>query len=134
MEKIIIEDSSKEVHVHQSCIDESTFHSVSMQRVRFEDITLAGSSITNANLSGLAIEGAQLGGARFSNVGMPPEGHPMFKEGAQQDPIRFDHCDLTGSAFTDCNFKNVEIRNSILDGMKINGIPVEELLKLYENK
>jgi uncharacterized protein YjbI with pentapeptide repeats len=134
MEKIIIEDSSKEVHVYQSCIDESSFHRVSMQRVRFEDITLAGSSITNANLTGLAIEGAQLGGAQFSNIGMPPEGHPMFKEGAQQDPIGFNHCDLTGSTFIDCNFQNVEINNSILNGMKINGIPVEELMNLYQNK
>src|SRR6478735_5980697 len=72
MEHITITDSSKQLHVQKSYLDESMFSQVSLQRVSFNDVTLAGSTIVNANLSDLQVEGAQLGGARFKNIGMPP--------------------------------------------------------------
>ena len=134
MEHITITDSSKQLHVQKSYIDESTFSQVSLQRVAFNDVTLAGSTIVNANLSDLQVEGAQLGGARFKNIGMPPVGHPFYKEGARQRPVRFEHCDLNGTVFIECNLQGAEINSSDTSGMKTNGILVEDLLKAFHSR
>jgi len=52
----------------------------------FEDISAKDVKITNANLSDLEIEGAQLGGAYIHNIGMPPKGHPLYNSATKQRP------------------------------------------------
>lgn len=39
--------------------------------------------------------------------------------------------DLEGSKFSNSNLRNVEIQNSDLSGMKIDDVPVEELIDAY---
>lgn len=62
-----------------------------------------------------------LGGVQFKNTSL----------GDEKEPILFDNCDLEGSAIHDSNLKNVEIENCDITGMKVNGIPIEKLLALY---
>ncbi|MEB8870842.1 GNAT family N-acetyltransferase, partial [Bacillus cereus] len=45
--------------------------------------------------------------------------------------IVFDKCDLEGSTISNSNLKNIEIENCNIVGMKLNGIPIENLLNLY---
>jgi len=97
----------------------------------FNDVSIKNVKIINANLSDLEIEGAQLGGAYIHNVGMPPKGHPMYNPDAKQRPLRFEDCNLEGSTITNCDLSNVIIDDCNLAGMTINGILVEDLLKLY---
>jgi uncharacterized protein YjbI with pentapeptide repeats len=99
----------------------------------FEDIKATGIKITNANLSDLEIEGAQLGGAYIHNIGMPPKGHPLYNPTFKQRPLKFEDCDLNGSSITNCNLSNVTISGCNLTGMKINGILVTDLLKGYSS-
>lgn len=132
MEQIEIKDAKKQLTVTESCIDGSKFIRGSLQHLYFEDINMSGTKITNANLSDLEIEGAQLGGAYIHNIGMPPEGHLMNDPNAKQRPLRFENCDLNNSSITDCNLSGVDIKDCKLDGMKINGILVEELLSNHK--
>lgn len=96
-----------------------------------DDISAKCLKITNADLSDLEIEGAQLGGAYIHNIGMPPIGHPMYNARIRQRPIRFENCYFGGSAITNCNLENIEISDCNLKGMKIDGILVEDLLRIY---
>lgn len=97
----------------------------------FEDVSATNVRIVDTNLSNLEIEGAQLGGAYIHNIGMPPKGHPLYNPDAKQQPLKFEHCDLSGSIISDCNLSDVVIDNCELKGMRINGILVEDLLKAY---
>ena len=97
----------------------------------FFDVAMANVKIMNANLSDLEIEGAQLGGAYFHNVGMPPKDHRMYDREARQRPLRFEDCDLHRSIFTNCDLSGVELADCNITGLKINGILIEELINQY---
>ena len=133
MEQIEISDARKRLDVKNSCIDESSFVRGKLNRLHFEDVDMTGTKITDANLSDLEIENAQLGGAWFHNIGMPPEGHPFYKPGVKQRPLKFDDCNLENTEISNCNLSGVELKDCKIDGMKINGIRVEDLLKAYRS-
>jgi uncharacterized protein YjbI with pentapeptide repeats len=117
-----ITEDKKIIRVKRACIDNSYF----------EDICATSVKITDANLSDLEIDGAQLGGAYIHNIGMPPKGYPAYDSEARQRPLRFDNADLHGSTITNCNLSNLSIDDCNVEGMKINGILVEDLLKSYQ--
>jgi uncharacterized protein YjbI with pentapeptide repeats len=132
MAQIKITQTEAQLEVQTACLDDSRFQFVQMQRCYFENISLSGTKISDADLSDLEVDGAQLGGAYFHDIGMPPEGHSMYEPEARQRPLRFENCDLTNSEIRNCNLDGVELNGCTMSGMKINGIPVEELLKAYE--
>ncbi len=121
METIEINQAAKILNVKQAMLDGSVFNDISFKNVK----------ITNANMSDLEIEGAQLGGAYIHNIGMPPQGHPLFDPEKKQLPLRFEDCNLQGTHITNCNlsgsvfddisFKNVKITNANMSGMEIEG-------------
>ncbi|MBU9723290.1 MULTISPECIES: pentapeptide repeat-containing protein [Bacillaceae] len=129
------------VNLEFADISKSEYKSVMASELVFDNVDLSGTTINNANMSGVKITdanlsdleicGAQLGGAYIHNIGLPTEGHPNHEPGVKQRPIKFKHCNLNDSIFTDCNLTNVEINASDIKGMKINGILVEELLASY---
>ncbi|MFJ8354005.1 GNAT family N-acetyltransferase [Bacillus paramycoides] len=88
---------------------------------KFRNINLRNSSYADLNLSGSKFNLVTLGGVQFKNTNL----------GENKEPISFERCDLEGSKINNSNLKNVEIQNSDITGMKINNIPVEELLELY---
>jgi len=121
-ELIQISETKKVLQVKRAMIDGSTFQDISAKKIR----------ITDANLSDLEIEGAQIGGAFIHNIGMPPEGHPMYDPIARQRPVRFENCDLRESTVTNCNLENLVIDDCNVNGLKINGILLADLLKSYK--
>ncbi len=84
-----------------------------MDSAHFRDVSAKNIKITDANLSGLEIEAVpKLGGAYIRNIGMPPKGHPMYKQDARQRPLKFENCgDLNNSTITDCNLSGVIIED-----------------------
>ena len=84
--RIEIIETKKILDVKRSSIEDSKFVMLCMDRSHFEDVSAKAVKITDANLSDLEIEGAQLGGAYIHNIGMPPEGHPMYDPAAKQRP------------------------------------------------
>jgi uncharacterized protein YjbI with pentapeptide repeats len=128
MEKIKIIDDNKVLDVQRSHIDHSEFKMVCSTHLLFRDVNMANCKITDANLSDLEIEGAQLGGAYIHNIGMPPKGHPNHDPNAKQRPLRFEDCDLSGTTITNCNLSGLDISDCNITGLRINGILIEELL------
>ena len=131
-EALEIKAARKPLNVSESCIDNSKFVNVMLDGSLFNDVSFANIKIINANMSDLEIDGAQLGGAYIHNIGMPPEGHPYYKPGVKQRPLKFEDCELSGSIIINCNLTGMEISNCNLTGMKINGIAVVDLLKNYK--
>jgi len=121
-EVLRILETKKVLQVKRAMIDGSSF----------DDISAKNMKICNANLSDLEIEGAQIGGAFIHNIGMPPKGHAMYDPDARQRPVRFENCDLHGSAITNCNLENLEINDCNVSGLKVNGILLADLLKSYK--
>ena len=119
---VTITEAIKVISVKRAMIDHSTFEDVSAKNLR----------ITDANLSDLEIEGAQLGGAYIHNIGMPPAGHPFYDPAARQRPLKFEDCDLNCSTIINCNLGDVSIDNCNIKGMTVNGVLVEDLLKNYQ--
>lgn len=131
-DRLEVIETKKILEVKRASIEDSRFEILCMDRSHFRDVSAKNIKITDANLSDLEIEGAQLGGAYIHNIGMPPKGHPMYNPEARQRPLKFENCDLKNSTFTDCNLSGVIIDDCKLSGMKINGILVEDLLKQYK--
>lgn len=132
-EHLEIRDTWKVIHAKHACFDYSKFVATGAEHMIFEDVSLVGTKITNANLSNLEIDGAQMGGAYIHNIGIPKEGDLHYNPKTAGQPIRFEYCELRGSQISNCDLTNVEILDCKLMGMKINGIPVEELLRVYES-
>jgi hypothetical protein len=122
MEKIEINEDRKILLVTRAMLNDSQFKDVAMMNVK----------ITDANLSDLEIEGAQMGGAYIHNIGMPPKGHPMYDQNARQRPLRFEDCDLNNSIITTCDLSGVVLTDCNISGMVINDIPVDKLLAGYK--
>src|SRR5260221_11310373 len=92
-------ETQKTLSVKRAMLDNSNF----------DDVRATGVKITNANLSDLEIDGAQLGGAYIHNIGMPPKVHPAYDPNAQQRPLKFEDCDLNNSTMVNCNLSCVTI-------------------------
>ena len=105
-----------------------------MVEATFTNMNMSGISFRDIDLSDLKVEDAQMGGAVFRNIGLPPEDHFAAGRREEHHPLLFDNCDLHGSTIKDCNLKGVKIESSDVEGMTIDGIAVEELLKVYEAK
>ncbi|MCA0170607.1 sigma-70 family RNA polymerase sigma factor [Bacillus sp. RAR_GA_16] len=117
-----------------SNLAQSIFTDAYMVEATFKNMNMSGISFRDIDLSDLKIEDAQMGGAVFRNIGLPPEDHHAAGRREQHMPLLFEKCDLHGSTLTDCNLKGVKIEKSEVEGMTIDGISVEELLKVYKEK
>ncbi|MEB9455299.1 GNAT family N-acetyltransferase [Bacillus anthracis] len=88
---------------------------------KFRNINFRSSSYADLNLSGSKFSLVTLGGVQFKDTSL----------GENKHPISFNRCDLEGSTISNSNLKNMEIENCDITGMKVNGIPMEKLLALY---
>jgi uncharacterized protein YjbI with pentapeptide repeats len=129
MEALKLNQVNQRIEANEAMLEDSTFTMVCLNRLQLNDVSAVDVRITNANLTNLEIEGAQLGGAFFHNIGMPPKGHPHYDENAQQQPLQFENCDLNGTTISNCDLSNVSISNCNTKGMFINGILVDDLFK-----
>lgn len=125
---------AEELYFNDVCLVRTRINNANMSEMALHDVNMTGFKISDANLSHLEIEGVQMGGAYIHNVGIPKEGNPHYNAKTAGQPIRFENCELRGSQISNCDLSNVEVRDCEIKGMKINGIPVEELLKLYQSK
>ncbi|WP_226654337.1 sigma-70 family RNA polymerase sigma factor [Pseudalkalibacillus hwajinpoensis] len=117
-----------------SNLAQSIFSDAYMVEATFKNMNMSGISFRDIDLSDLKIEDAQMGGAVFRNIGLPPEDHLAAGRREEHMPLLFDKCDLHGSTLTNCNLKGVKIEKSEVEGMTIDGISVEEMLKVYKEK
>jgi uncharacterized protein YjbI with pentapeptide repeats len=131
MEIIEIKNTGKQLDINSAMIMNSTITMSCLNGLLMDDVSAINFKITNANLSDLEIDGAQLGGAYIHNIGMPPKGSPFYDPNAKQRPLKFEDCELSGSEIKNCNLTDVSVTGCNLSGMTINCILVEELLTAY---
>ncbi|MFC5529642.1 pentapeptide repeat-containing protein [Cohnella yongneupensis] len=128
-----LNNQNEKLKVRYSFIKGSEFDCVELSESKFTNINMSGVLIKDANLSDLEIFEAQLGGAYIHGIGLPPVGHPAYRDDqGEQRPIRFEQCDMAGSTIKSCNLKNVSIENCEIEGLTINGINISELISRYQ--
>jgi uncharacterized protein YjbI with pentapeptide repeats len=90
----------------------------------FDDLNLSGTTFNNINLRGARFSAVDFGGARFScmNTG----------EGRPRQPAVFTNVELHGCIFEGGSFAHVEISGADVDGMKIGGVLVTDMMKAYQ--
>jgi len=98
-------------HITNCNLSHSKFQNINFRNTLFADLNLSRSEMVLVTL----------GGVRFADTNL----------GDEKMPISFERCELKGSIISECNLRDVEIHSSDLTGMKIDHIPVEELLKAY---
>jgi transcriptional regulator with XRE-family HTH domain len=80
---------------------------------------LAGAEINNCNLSGLKIKGSTLKDSWL----LQPETY---------EPLHIEDVNLRDSVIENCDLSHVNIQDCKIVGLLINGIPVEQLIDVYE--
>lgn len=98
-------------HISNCNLSHSKFQNINLRNSLYADLNLSNSKIIFVTLEGVSFMDTNLGDGK--------------------KPISFERCDLEGSKFMNCNLKNLEIQRSDLTGMKIDDIPIEELMEAY---
>jgi len=109
----------------------SRFEDVCLGEAAFDNVNLAGAKFHNINFSNATITAANFGGVTFKHIGPAPDGtgtHPP------QKPVSFIEADLNSSRFEKVNLTNVEFNNCNIEGLKIDGILVSDLISEYKEK
>lgn len=132
-------------------ISSTQYENCDMTKMACYAVNLEGSSFSNSNLANIQISNCNLSQSKFQNINLRNAlfadlnlsnsemtfvtlGGVRFVDtvlGNEKIPITFERCDLEGSQFTNSNLRNVEIHASDLTGMKIDNVPVEELIAAY---
>ena len=147
-----IETSSEEENVVENKdISSIQYVNCDMAKTEYYDVNLEGSSFSNSNLMNSHISNCNLSHSKFQNINLRNSlyadlnlsnsemifvtlGGVSFIDtdlGDENMPISFERCDLEGSKFSNSNLRNVEIQKSDLTGMKIDNVPVEDLIDAY---
>ncbi|MEX0139236.1 GNAT family N-acetyltransferase [Bacillus nitratireducens] len=98
-------------HINNCNLSHSKFHNINFRNTLFADLNFSNSEMALVTLEGV----------RFIDTSLGDEGNP----------ITFERCNLKGSKIKNSNLRNVEIQQSDITGMKIDDIPVADLLELY---
>lgn len=83
----------------------------------------------DANLEGAVYTNVNLGGARFTNVNL---GVAQFTD-VNMAGARFEDVSLIDATVENVNCTNFSIRHARYEGMRIDGILVTELLRVYRD-
>jgi uncharacterized protein YjbI with pentapeptide repeats len=89
---------------------------------RFQNINFKKSLIADLNLSHSEFAHVTFGGVYVHDTTL----------GEEDEPVRFERCDLKGSQFKGRNLNNVELVDCETEGMRINNILVKDLLEAYK--
>ncbi len=122
---------SDKLEITNKDISDSVFEEVNMARSQFKGINMVEAQLEDINLSDINVMFAQIGGAKFTCIGPPPDENGVH---ARQRPVRFEHATLVDSTFEKVNFENVKLIDCVVDGMQINGVNVNELFEAYEKQ
>ncbi|WP_391122655.1 GNAT family N-acetyltransferase [Psychrobacillus sp. L3] len=149
--KKIETSSEKENIAENKNISSFQYVNCDMAKTEFYGVNLESSSFSNSNVMNSHISNCNLSHSKFQNINFKNSlyadlnlsnsemifvtlGGVSFIDtnlGDENKPISFVRCDLEGSKLSNCNLRNVEIQKSDLTGMKIDNVPVEDLIEAY---
>lgn len=126
-----------------------------MEAVDFYESNMSNACLSNMNLRGNIYQNSCLTGSRFTNVDLS---NSVFADGRMNKVeicfvslteayihdinldtakdkrnVFLERCELSNSKISDSNLQNVCIENCNIEGMVINGVKVEDLLRVYHN-
>ena len=119
MESTIAAGKHQALHVKMTG---TRFDDVCLGDAEFENVSLVRAKMRDINLCEMDVSYFRMNGTKF---------HHSW---AQQSPVSFEECDLSGARFTGCKLANVELADCDLSGMKIDGILVTDLLAAHKRK
>jgi predicted transcriptional regulator YdeE len=128
----------RDAKVHMACFKGAEFHGVDLRNASLEHVNFVDSKWQHIFFSNVHVNMAQFGGTVFENIKRPDATESRFTEEAGTDgwinvePVTFRNSDLSTAIFENCDLIDVDIRNCRTDGMRINGILVQELLDQYK--
>jgi hypothetical protein len=120
------EHANKKLELRHDFIAGSEFEDLNMAGTRFTNINLSNARFHDINFSDVSFTAVQIGGALFKHIGPPPCG-----EQKRQRPVTFEEAMLMDSIFRKVDMSNVQIIDCNIEGMKIDGILVTEMLAAY---
>ncbi|THF74081.1 sigma-70 family RNA polymerase sigma factor [Cohnella fermenti] len=140
--KVFEDARMSEAQFRRVVMGESDFDDIDLSRARFHNINMHGARFDDINMSGAVFHNINMKGASFREVGLWEievaqccMGDAYFHDiGREGQGSRFERCDLAGTSFLDCNLANADIRECDISGLRIEGIPVEELLEAYRKR
>ena len=106
----------------------SRFEDVCLGDAEFDNVSLVRAKLHNINLSDIIVTAAQIGGATFKHIGLPPGSH------GKQRPLRFEEADLNGTTILNCDLSGVKIEKCNIQGMMIDGLLITDLIAAYKQK
>jgi uncharacterized protein YjbI with pentapeptide repeats len=132
---------------HDTNLADSAFNDVNFAKVEFNDVNfgdvvfadcnMAGARFSDTHFEGATFSDAEFNNARFSdanfnNMSISDSNlaGARFTETSFSD-ASFSEVNFSNARFTEVNFGNVELNQCNVSGMKINGIPVDELLRSH---
>lgn len=124
--------------LHMVTLKGAELHGVDARDTSLVHVNFVGSKWNHIYFSNVHINETQLGGTVFENIRRPDAPASRFDEEPGTDgwvnvePVRFKSSDLSTAIFEGCDMSGADFRDCKVDTMRINGIPVGELLKLYE--
>ena len=104
----------------------SRFEDVCLGDAEFDNVSLVRAKLHNINLSDITVTAAQIGGATFKHIGLPPGSK------GKQRPLRFEEADLNGTIISKSDLSGVKIEDCNIQGMTIDSIPVADLIATYK--
>ncbi|TET46027.1 pentapeptide repeat-containing protein [candidate division TA06 bacterium] len=109
----------------------SHFHNINLSDTNFDDINMSKVTFHNINMSDGTLDCINMGGVKFIHIGPAPD-----EDGKQerQRPITFEEMMLCDSKFNKVDMSGVEIKECNIEGMKIDGILVSEMIKAYKKQ
>jgi uncharacterized protein YjbI with pentapeptide repeats len=124
----------RELEIEMACFKGSRFGGIDMRDTSFAHTNFVNSKWEHIYFSNLHINRIQMGGTVFENIIRPDSKESRFEEEAGTDgwvnvePVTFKNSDLSTAVFDSCNLTNVELKNCNIEGLKINGILLTDLL------
>ncbi|MCR2804571.1 DinB family protein [Paenibacillus soyae] len=124
--------------LHMVSIRGAELHGVDARDTSLVHVNFVGSKWNHIYFSNVHINETQLGGTVFENIRRPDAAESRFEEEAGTDgwvnvePVTFRTSDLSKAVFEECDLSDADFRDCKVDTMRINGVPVSELMKIYE--
>jgi len=102
----------------------SKFDDVCLGHSQFHNVSLVGTKLDCVNMNDLNVSYFQMGGGKFIHGGSSPD--------FGQEPNSFEDCQFVSNQFKQCDFRKAVFEDCKIDGLKINGHSVQELIEFYE--
>ncbi|MBB6671054.1 effector binding domain-containing protein [Cohnella nanjingensis] len=127
----------RETNVRMVSFQGANLHGIDLRDASLRHVNFVGSRWEHIYFANAHVNETQLGGTVFEHIRRPAAAQSMLEEEPGTDdwvnvePVTFRDSDLGTAIFDRCDLSDVEIRDCRIDGLRIDGILLTELLERY---